>query len=157
LPQVDVPFDRLQDPEAIANWPQTLSRDGARTPMPWSSDAPNFGFTTGHAWLPAGPDHASLTVDRQEADRRSMLQFTRACLAFRSHSLALRTGGIDIVTAGEALLVFDRRDGGEHLRCTFNLGDDALSFKASGRSLISTGEIDDETIGPYAAVIEELA
>jgi hypothetical protein len=37
------------------------------------------------------------------------------------------------------------------------LGDDALSFKASGRSLISTGEIDDETIGPYAAVIEELA
>ncbi len=157
LPQVDVPFDRLQDPEAIANWPQTLSRDGARTPMPWSSDAPNLGFTTGHAWLPAGPDHASLTVDRQEADRRSMLQFTRACLAFRSHSLALRTGGIDIVTAGEALLVFDRRDGGEHLRCTFNLGDGALSFKASGRSLISTGEIDDETIGPYAAVIEELA
>ena len=22
LPQVDVPFDRLQDPEAIANWPR---------------------------------------------------------------------------------------------------------------------------------------
>ena len=37
LPQVDVPYERLRDPEAIANWPQTLSRDGARTPMPWSA------------------------------------------------------------------------------------------------------------------------
>ncbi|MFM2411278.1 MAG: hypothetical protein RL481_2106, partial [Pseudomonadota bacterium] len=28
LTQVDIPFDKLQDPEAIANWPLTLSRDG---------------------------------------------------------------------------------------------------------------------------------
>ena len=33
LSQVDIPFDQLHDPEAIANWPLTLSRDGARTPM----------------------------------------------------------------------------------------------------------------------------
>ena len=32
LPQAHVPFEHLQDPEAIANWPQTLGRDGARTP-----------------------------------------------------------------------------------------------------------------------------
>ena len=38
LTQVEVPFDRLQDPEAIANWPLTLSRDGARTPMPWDAN-----------------------------------------------------------------------------------------------------------------------
>ena len=31
LTQVDIPFDQLQDPEAIANWPLTLSRDGVRT------------------------------------------------------------------------------------------------------------------------------
>jgi alpha-glucosidase len=29
LTQVDIPFELLQDPEAIANWPLTLSRDGA--------------------------------------------------------------------------------------------------------------------------------
>ena len=34
LEQIDIPYDRLHDPEAIANWPMTLSRDGARTPMP---------------------------------------------------------------------------------------------------------------------------
>ena len=29
LPQAEVPFESLQDPEAIANWPQTLGRDGS--------------------------------------------------------------------------------------------------------------------------------
>ena len=44
LPQAEVPFDRLVDPEAIANWPETLGRDGARTPMPWTADAPQAGL-----------------------------------------------------------------------------------------------------------------
>src|SRR4029450_13737476 len=67
LPQVEVPFDRLQDPEAIANWPQTLSRDGVRTPMPWCACEPGHGFTSGRPWLPFGADHAALSVDRQAA------------------------------------------------------------------------------------------
>lgn len=35
LPQAEVPFERMRDPEAIMNWPLTLGRDGARTPIPW--------------------------------------------------------------------------------------------------------------------------
>ena len=31
LTQVEIGFEHLRDPEAIANWPLTLSRDGART------------------------------------------------------------------------------------------------------------------------------
>src|SRR3546814_1174734 len=45
LPQGEVAFEDLQDPEAIANWPHTLGRDGARTPLPWTSTARNAGFT----------------------------------------------------------------------------------------------------------------
>src|SRR3546814_18402088 len=52
LTQVDIPFEHLRDPEAIDNWPLTLSRDGARTPMPWRVDAPQLGFSDGVAWLP---------------------------------------------------------------------------------------------------------
>ena len=37
LPQAEIAFEQLRDPEAIANWPMTLGRDGARTPMPWTS------------------------------------------------------------------------------------------------------------------------
>ena len=39
LPQGHVAFADLQDPEAITNWPHTLGRDGARTPMPWAAQA----------------------------------------------------------------------------------------------------------------------
>ncbi|MCP6105870.1 hypothetical protein NL392_35540, partial [Klebsiella pneumoniae] len=77
LPQVEIAFEDLQDPEAIANWPLTLSRDGARTPMPWAADGENLGFGSGKPWLPAGETHRPLAVDRQERDPGSLLHFTR--------------------------------------------------------------------------------
>jgi alpha-glucosidase len=157
LPQVEVPFDRLQDPEAIANWPHTLSRDGARTPMPWKADAPNLGFSTGEPWLPLGPNHGALAVDRQDHDAASLLAFTRECLALRKTHPALHHGRITLIEAGPQRLIFDRSNGGETLRCTFNLSDAEASFQSSGRRIVSTGEVADDALGPYAALIEEIA
>ncbi|MES2119054.1 MAG: alpha-glucosidase [Pseudomonadota bacterium] len=157
LPQVDVPFDRLQDPEAIANWPLTLSRDGARTPMPWQADAPNFGFSAGEPWLPPGESHRELAVDREEAEPGSLLHFTRACLRLRRVRPALRHGSMELVEAGEQKLVFDRTAPNEKLRCTFNLSDRPVPFRPSGLRLIGAGEVDEHELGAYAAVIEEIA
>jgi alpha-glucosidase len=157
LPQVDVPFERLQDPEAIANWPQTLSRDGARTPMAWRSAAPNLGFTTGRPWLPIGENHRLLAVDRQDKDPASMLAFTRDCLRLRHAHPALRLGSMQIVEATDRMLIFDRTDGSERLRCTFNLSDRPASFAAAGRKLIATGVIHRASLGPYAALVEAIA
>ncbi|MBV9527589.1 alpha-amylase family glycosyl hydrolase [Sphingomonas sp.] len=154
LPQVDVPFEELQDPEAIANWPQTLSRDGARTPMPWNAGAPNLGFSSGNPWLSAGDSHRSLAIDIQEGDADSTLRFTRRCLALRRAHAALRTGSLRIVEAGERKLVLDRIAGAERLRCSFNLSEEAVAHSANGRVLIATGAVADGTLGPYAAVIE---
>jgi alpha-glucosidase len=156
LPQVDVPFDRLQDPEAIANWPLTLSRDGARTPMPWKSFAANLGFSTGEPWLPLGTNHPPLAVDVQERSSSSTLSFVRECLALRRRMPALRQGSIQIVEAGDALLVFDRVTEGLRLRCTFNLSDRTVDFSAGGRELIRAGQVDAASLAPYAAVIEEI-
>ncbi len=134
LTQVDVPFEALRDPEAIANWPRTLARDGARTPMPWVAAAPALGFTTGEPWLPVGPDHADLAVDRQEADPASLLAWTRQVLAFRRAHAALRWGAVELIAAGDALLVFARAasaaDGGERLLCAFNLSAEPLAWTA---------------------------
>jgi alpha-glucosidase len=157
LPQVDVPFDKLQDPEAIANWPHTLSRDGARTPIPWIADAPNLGFSTGAPWLPLGEDHRQLAVDRQQVDTGSMLGFTRECIALRRIHPALRTGTMTISDAGEAVLAFERATGGQRLRCTFNLSGNARPYTPSGRALLSTGTVGENSLGPLAAVIEEVA
>jgi alpha-glucosidase len=156
LPQVDVPFEHLQDPEAIANWPETLGRDGARTPMAWSSTAPNLGFSSGDPWLPTGDGHRDLAVDRQEADPASLLAFTRKCLRLRKAHPTLRLGSMRSVEVGEQMLVYERSDGRARLRCTFNLSDRPASFTPSGKQLIGTGSIDDASLGPYAGVVEEL-
>jgi alpha-glucosidase len=156
LPQVDVPFHRLQDPEAIANWPQTLSRDGARTPMPWHSNAPQLGFSPVEPWLPVGESHGPLAVDLQHSDSESLLRFTSDALKLRNAHPALRGGSMEIVRADDQLLVFDRAADGERLRCTFNLSGSPAGFAATGDQLFRIGDLDDGQLGPYAAVIEEI-
>jgi hypothetical protein len=69
---------------------------------------------------------------------------------------ALRQGSMEIVEAGESLLVFDRITEHQRLRCTFNLSDGAVPFSGSGRELISAGNVDEGSLGPYAALIEEI-
>jgi alpha-glucosidase len=156
LTQVQVPFELLQDPEAIANWPQTLSRDGVRTPMPWCAREDGHGFTQGRPWLPFGSDHPPLSVDAQAADGDSLLHHTRGVIALRNGQPALRWGSLDIVEAGEQRLVFDRARNGSRLRCTFNLSAQSLPFSRSGRTLFSTGPVTDTLLGAFAAAIEEI-
>jgi alpha-glucosidase len=121
LPQAVIPFENLRDPEAIANWPLTLGRDGARTPMPWRSRDRNGGFTTGQPWLPVSPQHLSLAADLQEADPASQLALTRELLALRESLPALRTGSATIITADDRVLALEREGDGRRLLCLFNL------------------------------------
>ena len=156
LTQVDVPFDKLQDPEAIANWPQTLSRDGARTPIPWRRDAAGNGFTSGEPWLPLGDDHPALAVDVQQGDPQSLLTFTRTVIALRNRLPALRWGTMEIVEAGPQKLVFERSFGGHGLRCSFNLSAHEAPLSPQNGALLTVGEVLANALGPYAALIEEI-
>ena len=130
LPQADVPFDRLSDPEAIANWPETLGRDGARTPIPWAADQPRAGFSTVEPWLPIDRRHIALSVDRQEGDPASMLHATRRMVAFRKTHPALLIGRMTLLDAGPDLLSFERVHDDERLICVFNLGHDPAVWTA---------------------------
>ena len=121
LPQAQVPFSHLKDPEAIANWPKTLGRDGARTPMPWESDKLNSGFSSGEPWLPVDEAHAALAVDRQQGND-SVLRFTSEALAARKQLQAILTGGMTFVETGqEAFLALRRNAGQEEVTALFNL------------------------------------
>ena len=143
LPQAEVPFDKLQDPEAIANWPLTLGRDGTRTPMPWVSRAPVGGFTTGVPWLPMGQGHLEAAVDVQHGDSESVLNFTRRLLAVRGASGALTEGDIEFEEVAAPLLAFRRSSGGETLLCIFNLGASAQArpscIPEDARVLLASG------------------
>lgn len=142
LPQADVPFDRLRDPEAIANWPHTLGRDGARTPMPWVCDDPHAGFASTEPWLPVDPAHHALAVDRQHADPDSVLSFFRKLIEFRRTSPALRGGDLRLADGGEGdILMFERSADGEGLVAVFNLADraGAVAVPEGGATLFSVG------------------
>lgn len=128
LPHAEVPFERLRDPEAIAFWPHGIGRDGARTPMPWTKDAPMAGFTTAaDAWLPLDPRHRALAVDAEENDTESVLAFTRAMIAVRKASAALREGEFVALDAPASILMFERQAPGERMLCVFNLGAEAAT------------------------------
>ena len=157
LPQADVPFDRLVDPEAIANWPETLGRDGARTPMPWRGDAPHAGFSTVEPWLPVDPRHPPLAVDRQDADPASMLHLTRRLIALRQREPALRLGSLRFLDAPAPILAFERALGDAVLTCAFNLGHEAVTWKPDGGfaplEAVNPGRSGPQELPPLAGLI----
>ena len=123
LPEADVPFEDLQDPYGITMWPQYKGRDGCRTPMPWSAEAPDLGFGSGAArpWLPLSEAQRALAVDRQEADPGSMLQAARRLLHWRRTQPALVHGELMLLPVHEQVLAFVREHQGERVLCAFNL------------------------------------
>ena len=157
LTQVDIPFERLRDPEAIANWPLTLSRDGARTPMPWRADAPSLGFGDGEPWLPTGFDHDMMAVDRQNVDPASLLAWTRRMLALRRAHPALMLGSITMLDTPDPILAFEREAAGERLLCVFNMGDTSLTWspaQADGWTLLAENGVGaDWRLDGYAALV----
>jgi alpha-glucosidase len=157
LPQAEIAYADLQDPEAITNWPRTLGRDGARTPMPWKAAAAQAGFTTGKPWLPISPEHAALAVDRQQQENDSQLALTRRLLALRGAHESLRTGALRFLEAPEPLLAFERSAGQEHLLCLFNLGAAHCTWTSpppgSWRILEQVGGAALKGLPPYSALI----
>ena len=157
LPQVDIAFEDLQDPEAITNWPLTLSRDGARTPMPWQGECERGGFSAAKPWLPLGQAHRALAVDRQEADPASQLNLTRRLLALRKAHSALQSGGCEILLVDQARLALRRSGSGETMVAVFNLSNSDVAWpaelSAGGTVIQSVNGAEIGHLPPYAAIL----
>jgi alpha-glucosidase len=153
LEQDEIPFELLQDPEALANWPLTLSRDGARTPMPWI-DASAGGFTTGVPWLPLSRANLARAVERQEGEAGSQLALTRELLTLRKQHPALRLGTLGECVAAGSLISFVRCLHGERIRCLFNLspGPIASAFRSEGRVLFACNGATPRRLPAYGAL-----
>src|ERR1700678_662311 len=160
LPQAQIPFELLRDPEAIANWPLTQGRDGARTPMPWVAEAPAAGFSDGEPWLPIPPEHVARSVSRQDGDGRSVLANARLLIALRRSSRALREGSFRPLAISAPLLGFERIGGKTTLRCLFNLSERRLDCDLIGQGEIvySCGDLErgQGKMGPLSACIIEV-
>jgi alpha-glucosidase len=157
LPQAKIAFEDLRDPEAIANWPLTQGRDGARTPMPWAENAPHAGFSIAKPWLPIPGDHAKRAVSMQNNEADSVLMRTRELLELRRSNSALRTGRFEPLALPPPLLGFERVSTEMRVRCLFNLGSQRVSSDAfvDGECLFSCGDVNHSTgvLGPWASCI----
>jgi alpha-glucosidase len=129
LVEADVPYELLQDPYGITFWPEFKGRDGCRTPMPWTSEAPNAGFTSGKPWLPVAGQHLAASAAAQEQDQDSALNFARRFIAWRRQQPQLTRGDIAFFDAPEPVLAL-RRDleGQSSVLAAFNLSDKPVSF-----------------------------
>ena len=130
LVQDEIPFELLQDPEAIANWPLTLSRDGVRTPLPWQAQDEHGGFTSATPWLPLSAQNLARAIDRQEADPASLLAFTREILALRRAHEALRCGDCQVLRADDNCLVLRRQTARQAITAVFNLAPHPVAWPA---------------------------
>ncbi len=125
LHEADVDYKDLQDPYGISFWPEYKGRDGCRTPMVWTTEVPNAGFSEGRPWLPVSSTQLPLSVTTQDNNRTSMLNHYRRMIGFRKQHTALVKGQLEINGVENNVLSFYRRDKSEIFFCAFNMSDTA--------------------------------
>jgi alpha-glucosidase len=149
LPDVRLPDEALQDPTWERSGHVERGRDGCRVPLPWSGDAPPFGFSTSaDTWLPMPPEWAALTVDKQLADPGSTLSFFRRALELRRNRPEFTAAGVNWLAVRRDRLVFRR--GADGLICVLNAGKRPMRLPA-GKLLLASAEPIRGALPPNAA------
>jgi alpha-glucosidase len=124
LEQDQVPPTARQDPIWLRSGGTVPGRDGCRTPVPWTSEPPGHGFTTGTPWLPFGEQASTRSVEAEDGDAASALAFYRRALALRRQLRGDLDREVRWLEAPDGVLAFARShaDGGTVV-CALNTGD----------------------------------
>lgn len=175
--QVPKRIEDVRDPIGISGWPKEKGRDGERTPMQWSGNEPQAGFSTNpHTWLPVAPDYRSVNVATESADPHSLLNWYRTLIAIRVHNPAMHDGGIVMLDNTNASVLSYLRTAppdGRPVVISLNMTAQPqtvhLDLNSTGikshhikmllsdaPSLKSLTSISDFTLPPYAALIAEI-
>ncbi|MFF8991012.1 glycoside hydrolase family 13 protein [Streptomyces sp. NPDC014983] len=150
LPEVvDLPDEVRQDPAFFRSTGQDGTRDGCRVPIPWSGQAPPFGFgiaESGPSWLPQPTDWSHLTVQAQEGDAASTLEFYRSALAIRREHPALGAGRrITWLDSPDGTLAFRRDSESGSFVCTVNLTRTSVTLATPGTLLLASADVEPGT------------
>ena len=140
LPEAEIPLDRIQDPMHARSGGTDPGRDGCRVPLPWSAEAPSYGFgATTEPWLPQPGDWAEYAVDRQHTDPDSMLALYREALRQRRTGAGFGDGPLRWLPAPDGVLAFARTDG---LVCVVNLAAAPADLPPHDELLLASGALD---------------
>jgi glycosidase len=130
------PFLYYGEEVALQNGPGP-NDEYKRTPMPWTAEGPNYGFTTGTPWFQFAPGAATTNVASQTGRSDSLLTRYRNLIAARESSEALRKGDVEVLSSIATVLAFLRTSPAERVLVVHNLSDGFstsgnLEFAASG-------------------------
>ncbi len=150
----DIPDEQRQDPLFARTGGANPGRDGCRVPLPWSGDAPPFGFSPDRAvaapWLPQPPAWKDLTAAAQQGDPASMLEFYRSALRIRRAEVALGDGSMAWIEAPDGVLAFRREP---EFACLANLSGAPVPLIEHDRVLLASGPLtEDGQLPPDTAV-----
>ena len=123
LVESEIAYEDLQDPYGIQFWPIFKGRDGCRTPMVWSHNEENGGFSQSKPWLPVPEEHLINAVNAQEGVKGSLLEYYRALIRVRADHPALIKGAIRFHDAPESVLMFERIFESEVLLVIINMSE----------------------------------
>lgn len=159
LEEVDhfAPHER-QDPIFHNTGGVEAGRDGCRVPLPWSGDAPPFGFSPDGAraapWLRQPAAWRAVTAEAQSGDPESMLSLHRAALGVRRAHEGFRGEGFAWLEAPDGVLHF-ARDG--RAAVAVNLSGDPFPLPRGARVLVASAPPVRGAVPPDAAAWYEPA
>jgi len=142
LPEVeDIPYERRRDPMWHRSNGVDPGRDGCRIPLPWSGEGPPYGFSPDPTptWLDQPPGWASLTVEAQSADERSMLTLYRAGLRLRREAPWGHDSSLRWLPSTNTVLAFAR---GERFVCVANFGQEPIPLLPGHDVLIASNDLE---------------
>jgi alpha-glucosidase len=120
-------------------------------PLPWSGDAPPFGFSPSSArvepWLPQPTYWARLTVEAQQAEADSMLNLYREALRIRRSEPGLGDGPMTWLSSGDKVLSFRRSDRFQNVT---NLSATAVALPPHLELLLASADVVDGLLPPDA-------
>lgn len=153
LPEViDIPDSARQDPLWKRTKGEMIGRDGCRVPSPWKKTGKTKGFspdsagTAAEAWLPIPEWFGALSVEAQEGDIGSTLEFYRKACHLRKK---LRQGEeMDWIGGGgngaEDYLHFRRPGGWEVI---MNVGvEGGVKLPEGAEVLVGSGELEGDVV-----------
>jgi alpha-glucosidase len=152
LPEVvDLPDEVITDPIFRQTGSRVGIRDGCRVPLPWSGDAPAFGFSDAadaRTWLPQPAWFADHTAERAMADTGSFWHLYREALTLRRALPQLGEGTLRWLESPSDVLAFVRGDG---LVCAINFGDRPVPAPVDGVPLLASAPCPPGELPGYAA------
>ncbi|MDT7013213.1 glycoside hydrolase family 13 protein [Levilactobacillus namurensis] len=149
---------KLVDGPTMLKYLAHMSRDNARTPMPWDATA-NAGFTDGTPWFALNPTYPTINAQAALADPDSVFYYYQKLIKLRHQTPIIRYGTYQEVDPDdEAVFTFRRHYQGQTLLVMTNFTDQPVErdygqSQATQRLIGNYADDQGTTLRPYESKV----